>query len=63
MDASAVELNVLEQGGHIIAYASQTLIIKSESNWSVTQKKCLAIIFDMKQLYHYYTLMTDHAPL
>ena len=67
-DASAVGLGaVLEQGGHVIAYASRTLT-KSESNYSVIQKECLAIIFDMKQFRHYllsraFTLMTDHAPL
>ena len=68
MDASAVGLGaMLEQGGHVIAYASHTLI-KSESNYSVIQKECLAIIFGMKQFHHYllghaFTLMTDHAPL
>ena len=67
-DASAVGLGaVLEQGGHVIAYASRTLN-KSESNYSVIQKECLAIIFGMKQFRHYllgraFTLMTDHTPL
>ena len=67
-DASAAGLGaVLEQGGHVIAYASQTLT-KSESNYSVIQKECLAIVFGMKQFRHYllgrsFTLMTDHAPL
>ena len=68
MDPSAVGLGaVLEQGGHVIAYASRTLT-KSEYNYSVIQKECLAIIFGMKQFCHYllgraFTLMTDHAPL
>ena len=68
MDASAVGLGaVLEQEGHVIAYASRTLT-KSESNYSVIQKECLAIIFGMKQFRHHllgraFTLMTDHAPL
>ena len=58
---------VLEQGGHVIAYASQTLI-KSESNYSVIQKENLAAVLGMKQFRHYplgrpFTLMTDHASL
>ena len=67
-DASAAGLGaMLEQGGHVIAYASRTLT-KSESNYCVIQKKCLAIVFGMKQFRHYllgrsFTLMTDHAPL
>ena len=67
-DASAVGLGaVLEQGGHVIAYASRTLT-KSESNYSVIQRECLAAVFGMKQFRHYllgrsFTLMTDHAPL
>ena len=67
-DASAVGLGaVLEQGGHVIAYPSQTLT-KSESNYSVIQKECLALVFGMKQFCHYllgcsFTLMTDHALL
>ena len=67
-DASAVGLGaVLEQGGHVIAYASWTLT-KSESNYSVIQRECLAAVFGMKQFRHYllghsFTLMTDHVPL
>jgi len=66
--ASAVGLGaVLEQGGHVIAYASRTLT-KSESNYSVIQRECLAAVFGMKQFRHYllgcsFTLMTDHTPL
>ena len=67
-DASAVGLGAaLEQGGHVIAYASRTLT-KSESNYSVIQRQCLATVFGMKQFHHYllgcsFTLVTDHAPL
>ena len=67
-DASAVGLEaVLEQEDHVIAYASWTLT-KSESNYSVIQRECLAAVFGMKQFRHHllgrsFTLMTDHAPL
>ena len=67
-DALAVGLGaVLEQGGHVITYASRTLT-KSESNYSVIKRECLAAVFGMKQFRHYllghfFTLMTDHAPL
>ena len=67
-NASAVGLGtVLEQGGHVIAYASWTLT-KSESNYSVIQRECLTAVVGMKQFCHYFlgysfTLMTDHVPL
>ena len=67
-DASGVGLGaVLEQEGHVIGYASRTLS-RSESNYSVIQRECLAIVWGMKQFRHYllgrpFQLMTDHAPL
>ena len=67
-DASAAGLGVvLEQDGHVIAYASRTLN-KAEQQYSVIQKECLAAVYAMKQFRHYllgrpFTLVTDHAPL
>ena len=67
-DTSAVALGaVLEQKGHVIAYASQSLTA-SEHNYSVIQRECLAIVFALKQFRHYllgrpFLLNTDHAPL
>ena len=67
-DASNVGLGaVLEQDHHVIAYASRTLS-KSEQNYSIIQKECLAIVYATKQFRHYllgrqFTLHTDHAPL
>ena len=67
-DASASGLGaVLEQAYYVVAYASHTLT-KSERNYSVIQKECLAAVYAMKQFCHYllgrpFTLVTDHAPL
>ena len=67
-DASAIGLSaVLEQDGHVIAYASRTLSI-SECNYSVIKRECLAIVWGTKQFQHYllgrsFELWTDHEPL
>ena len=67
-DASAIGLGaVLEQEGHVIAYASRTLST-SECNYSVIQRECLAIVWGTKQFQHYllgrsFELWTDHEPL
>ena len=67
-DASATGIGaVLEQSGHVVAYASRTLSA-SERNYSVIQRECLAIVFALKQFRHYllrrtFKLVTDHAPL
>ena len=58
---------MLEQLGHVIAYASRSLT-SSERNYSVIQCECLAIVFALKQFHHYvlgwpFLLNTDHAPL
>ena len=68
IDASAIALGVvLEQKGHVIAYASR-LLTASERNYSVIQRECLAIVFALEQFHHYLLgwpilLNTDHAPL
>ena len=67
-DASAIGLGaVLEQYGHVIAYASRSLT-SSERNYSVIQRECLAIVFALKQFRHYllgrsFQIHTDHEPL
>ena len=67
-DASAVGIGaVLEQGGHVIAYASRSLTAP-ERQYSVIQRECLAVVYALKQFRHYllgrhFQLLTDHAPL
>ena len=67
-DASSTGIGaILEQGGHVVAYASR-ILSPSEKNYSVIQRKCLAIVFALKQFRHYllgrkFSLLTDHAPL
>ena len=67
-DASDVGLGaILEQDNRVIAYASRVLN-KSERNYSVIQKECLAVVYATKQFRHYllgrqFQLCTDHAPL
>ena len=67
-DASAVGLGaVLEQDGHVVAYASRSLTTP-EQQYSVIQKECLAVIYALKQFRHYllgryFEIVTDHAPL
>ena len=52
---------------HVIAYASRSLT-KAEQNYSVTDQKCLAIIWVIQHFYHYlcisrFKLITDHSAL
>ena len=67
-DASSVGIGaVLEQGGKVVAYATRTLT-KTERQYSVIQRECLAAVYSMKQFRHYllgrpFKLVTDHAPL
>ena len=67
-DASSLGLSaVMEQDGHVVAYASRTLS-QSEKQYSVIQKECLAIVYATKQFRHYllgrpFKVLTDHAPL
>ena len=67
-DASAVGLGaVLEQDGHVVAYASRSLTAP-ERQYSVIQRECLAVVYALKQFCHYllgwhFKFLTDHAPL
>ena len=67
-DASSMGVGaILEQGGHVIGYASRALN-KAEQQHSVIQKRCLVTVFAMKQFRHYllgrsFELLTDHSPL
>uniref|UniRef100_A0A5S6Q2Y1 RNA-directed DNA polymerase n=1 Tax=Trichuris muris TaxID=70415 RepID=A0A5S6Q2Y1_TRIMR len=67
-DASGEALGaILEQHGKVVAYASRVLR-KEESNYSVSEKECLAMVFAVKHFRHYllgttFTIHTDHRPL
>ena len=67
-DASAIGLGaVLEQDGHVIAYASRALTAP-ERQYSTIQRECLAVVYALKQFRHYllgreFLIVTDHAPL
>lgn len=57
---------VLEQDGHVIAYASRTLTAP-ERQYSIIQRECLAVVYALKQFRHYllgrhFQLLTDHVP-
>jgi hypothetical protein len=67
-DASDVGLGViLHQGDSIIACASRTLK-PAEKNYSVIEKECLALVYAVKQFWHYLLgkpviVFTNHNPL
>jgi hypothetical protein len=67
-DASNVGLGAaLVQNGRPIAFASRTLN-QAESNYSTTEKECLAIVWALDYFYPYiygvnFTIYTDHAAL
>ena len=67
-DASAVGIGaVLEQEGHVIAYASRSLTLPKRQ-YSVIEWECLAVVFAVKHFRHYllgrpFSLHTDHQPL
>ena len=67
-NASTVGLGaVLEQDGHVVAYASRSLTTP-ERQYSVIQRECLAVVYALKQFRHYllgrdFKLLADHAPL
>ena len=68
IDASAVGLGaVLEQDGHVVAYASRSLT-HAERQYGVTERECLAVLYAVKQFRHYllglaFVLHTDHQQL
>ena len=67
-DASATGIRaVLEQCGCVIAYTSR-MLSESEKHYSVIQKECLAVVYALKQFWHYllgrkFSIITNHAPL
>ena len=72
-DASTFALGaILSQKGsdnkeHVIAYASRTLNVH-ERNYTITELKCLAVVWSVKHFHHYlhghtFTVITDHAAL
>ena len=67
-DASAVGIGaVLEQEGHVIAYASRSLT-PPERQYSVIERERLAVVFAVKHFRYYllgrpFSLHTDHQPL
>ena len=62
-DASAVGIGaMLEQDGHVIAYASRVLT-PSECNYSVIQRECLAIVCALKQFRHYSDALLSCLPI
>ena len=51
--ASAVRLGaVLEQDGHVIAYASHSMTAPGRK-YSVIQRECLAVVYGLKHFHHY----------
>ena len=52
-DASATGIGaVLDQSSHVIVYVSRALT-KSEQNYSMIQRECLALVYALKQFRHY----------
>ena len=56
-----------EGHNHLVAYTS-CILTKHKKNYSMTKKECLAVIYAMKQFYHYiygthFTVVTNHSSL
>ena len=63
----AILLQEFPEGEFPIAYASKKILTR-ERNYSVIERKCLAIVFGVKKFQKYlygkeFILQTDHAPL
>jgi hypothetical protein len=64
----AVLLQVDHKGREYVISNASRKLKKTEENYSVTEKECLAIVWGIKKFHHYiwlnkFTVKTDHKPL